>query len=266
MNTGLIFFRISKYLKYIFVSENRNGHGIHSPFVYDIVSRVFRNKTDPAIVYRIEKIRRRLMSDNRIIEFNDLGSGPADQRNKLRKVSAIARYSPVTKRYGRLLASMASEFGRPLIVEFGTSFGISTMYLASVCGDTEVITMEGSKAAVEIAVKNFEEAGLRNIRLIAGSFEDSIHEIVNQGISPGLIFIDGDHKKKPLLENFEKMAEISGNNTVIIIDDINYSREMEEAWNEIKQSGKVTLTLDVFRMGIVFFRQGLSHNNYIIRL
>lgn len=266
MNTGLIFFRIAKYLKYIFVSENKNGHGIHSPFAYDIVSRVFRNKTDPAVVYSIEKIRRRLMSDSRTIESGDLGAGSAGQRKKLRKVSEIARHSPVTEKYGRLLARMASEFGRTLIVEFGTSFGISTMYMASTCRETKVITMEGSRAAAEIAGKNFKEAGLKNIRLIEGSFEDSIAEITDTGITPGLIFIDGDHRKIPLLQNFEKMAEISDNNTVIIIDDINYSPEMEEAWNEIKQYRKVTLTIDIFRMGIVFFRKGIVHNNYIIRL
>ncbi len=266
MNTRLIFFRITKYLQYIYASENRNGHGIHSPFVYDIVSRVFRNKTDQASVYNIEKIRKRLMSDDRIIELKDPGAGSVYQRNKLRKVSEIARYSPVTEKYGRILAGMASEFGRPLIVEFGTSFGISTMYMASACGEAKVITMEGSSTKAEIAVKNFKEAGLKNIRLIEGLFEDSIPDIINLGIRPGLIFIDGDHRKIPLLENFEKMAEISDNNTVIIIDDINYSREMEEAWNEIKQFGKVTLTLDILRMGIVFFRKGIGHNNYIIRL
>jgi predicted O-methyltransferase YrrM len=264
MNTGLIFFRITKYLKYIFVSVNRNGHGIHSPFVYGIVSRVFRNKMDPAIVYSIEKVRGRLMRDTRIIDLKDLGAGSGSHRNSLRKVSEIARFSPVPEKYGRLLANLAAEFGSPLIIEFGTSFGISTMYMAASCGETPVITMEGSRAAAEIAVQNFKEVSLKNIRLITGSFEDCIPDIINQGIKPGLIFIDGNHSKKPLLENFEKMAGISDNNTVIIIDDITYSREMEEAWNEIKQYGKVTLTLDIFRMGIVFFRRGIGRKNYMI--
>ena len=82
MNTGLIFFRVAKYLKYIIVSENRKGHGIHSPFVFDLVTRVFRNKTDPAIVYSIEKIRKRLMRDKRIIDVKDLG-----QAQKVREIS-----------------------------------------------------------------------------------------------------------------------------------------------------------------------------------
>jgi predicted O-methyltransferase YrrM len=265
MNTGLIFFRIAKYVKYIFVSLNKKGHGIHSPFVFEVVNKVFRNKTDPALVYTVESIRKRLIRDKRIINVKDLGTGSDRHLNKLEKVSDIARYSAIPKKYGILLANMAAEFGRPMVVEFGTSFGISTMYMAASCGEAPVFSMEGCHAIAEIADMNFKEAGLKNIRLNVGSFEDLMPGIINQGIKPGLVFIDGNHRKKPLLDYFEKMAEISDNNTVIIIDDIAYSREMEEAWNEIKQYGSVSCTLDIFRMGIVFFRKGIGHHNYIIR-
>jgi len=265
MNTGLIFYRVTRYLKYLFVSVNRRGHGIHSPFVFDIVNRVFRNKTDPALVYSIEKIRERLIRDKRTIHVTDLGAGAEKSLNIMRKVSDIARTSAVSEKYGKLLANMAAEFGGPLVVEFGTSLGISTMYLASACGETSVFSMEGCQETAEIAGVNFKEAGLKNIRLEVGPFEESIPLIISQGIRPGLVFIDGNHRKKPLLDYFEKMAEISDNNSVIIIDDISYSREMEEAWNEIKQSGRVSLTIDIFRMGIVFFRKGVCRNDYIIR-
>jgi predicted O-methyltransferase YrrM len=265
MNTRLIFFRVSGYLKYIFVAKNRKGHGIHSPFVFDLVSRVFRNRTDPAVVYSIEKIRKREMSDKRVIDVRDFGTGSENKPNNFKKVSDIARHTAVPEKYGMLLANMAAEFGRQLIIEFGTSFGISTMYMAASCREALVLTMEGCPATAEIAGLNFKEAGLKNIILKVGPFADIIPEIISQGIRPGLVFIDGDHRKKPLLDYFEKMAEISDNNTVIIIDDINYSREMQEAWNEIQLSAKVSMTVDIFRMGIVFFREGIERKNYIIR-
>jgi predicted O-methyltransferase YrrM len=265
MNTGLIFFRVARFLKYVFVSLNRKGHGIHSPFVFDIVNRVFRNKTDISVVCNIEKLRARLINDGRVIEVTDLGAGTYKQTDNRKKVSDIAKYSAVPEKYGKLLANMAAEFGSPLVVEFGTSFGISTMYLAASCGETSVFSMEGCRAVAEIAEDNFREAGLKNIRLRVGPFEGSVPEIIESGISPGLVFIDGNHRKKPLLDYFKAMAEISDSNTVIIIDDINYSPEMNEAWNEIKLNGKVSLTIDIFRMGIVFFRGGIDRKHYIIR-
>jgi predicted O-methyltransferase YrrM len=180
-------------------------------------------------------------------------------------VSDIARYSAVPEKYGLLLASMAAEFGKTVILEFGTSFGISTMYMASRSGKALLYSMEGCPAIAEIAKSNFKEAGLNNIRLYVGSFSENLPGILSQLSSPGLIFIDGDHRKEPLLGYFEKLAEISDNNTVIIIDDIYYSREMEEAWIEIRQHERVSVTIDIYRMGIVFFRKGIGRNNYLVR-
>ena len=253
-----------KYLKYILLSRHGRGHGIHSPFVFDLVTRIFRNKTDPDIVFTIEKLRKRLISDHNLIEVNDMGSG-AGSHKKSRKVSDIALHSPVSKKYGLLLSNLASEFGSPVIIELGTSFGISTMYMAFSSSDTRVYTIEGCSASCEIASRNFSEAGLKNITVINGSFDDRLAEVLSADKKPGMVYIDGNHQKEAVLRYFTAVAEISESNSVIVIDDIYYSRGMEEAWDLIKQFEKVSLTIDIFRMGIVFFREGMSRNNYTIR-
>ena len=164
-----------------------------------------------------------------------------------------------------LLSNLAAEFGSPGIIEFGTSFGISTMYMASACPDTIIYTMEGSPAIAEIALQNFKSAGFSNVKILIGSFDDLLSRIAESGIKPGLVFIDGNHRRDAILKYFKSMVEISDNNTVVVIDDIYYSKGMEEAWNEIKQNENVSVTVDIFRMGIVFFRKGINHNDYIIR-
>jgi predicted O-methyltransferase YrrM len=261
----MIFFRIIKYLKYIILSRPRSGHGIHSPFVFDLITRVFRNKIDPDIVCSIEKVRKRMISDNRYLFVSDLGSGSEILKTNLRKVSDIARNSPVPKKYGVLLSNMAAEFGGSMIIEFGTSFGISTMYLASCCTGGSVYTMEGCTSISDIATDNFKKEGIENIEVFTGSFDKVLPLILNKNITPGLVFIDGNHRREPVIKYFSQIAEISDSKTVIIIDDINYSREMGEAWNEIKRFKNVSLTVDIYRMGIVFFREGINHNDYVIR-
>lgn len=261
----MIFIRATRYLKYLLLSRHRNGHGIHSPFVYDLITRVFGNKIDPAIVCTIETIREKMISDQRSIIMNDLGTGSEKLKTNLRKVSQIARNAPVPEKYGILLSKLAAEFGAPLIIEFGTSLGISTMYMASACHGAKVKTIEGSPSVAEIAVENFSEAGISNVEVITGSFEEVLPGIINDNIKPGLVFIDGNHRKEPVFRYFTQIAKFAGRKTVIIIDDINYSKEMEEAWEEIKKSDKVTVTVDIHRMGIVFFREGIAHNDYIIR-
>jgi predicted O-methyltransferase YrrM len=258
-------FTIHRYLKYLLFSRYRRGHGIHSPFVFELVSNVFRNKIDPDIVCSIERIRKKLISDPGLINVNDLGAGSKKMKTSQRKVSEIARYSAVSKKYGVFLSNMSKTFGKTDILEFGTSLGISTMYLAASCPEASVITMEGCKETSEIASRNFKEAGLTNIRLLYGSFDDLLRGIRSESVTPGLVFIDGNHRKESVMRYFSQVADMSDNNTVVIIDDINSSREMAEAWSEIKNHKDVTLSVDIFRMGMVFFRKGLNHFNYVVR-
>jgi predicted O-methyltransferase YrrM len=261
----MIFFRGIKYLKYILLSGHRKGHGIHSPFVFDLVSRVFRNKTDHNIVCTIEKIRNEMLRDFRSVTVKDLGAGSERLKSNERKVSEIARYSLVPEKYGVLLSNMAAVFGKSYILELGTSLGISTMYMASASLSAKVTTIEGSPATAEIAKEYFMKAKLKNIEVVTGSFHEVLPAILNSTYRPGLVFIDGDHRKESLKKYFSQIAELSDDNTVVIIDDIYNSVEMEEAWNEIKRDEKVSVTVDIFRMGVVFFRGGINHNNYVIR-
>jgi predicted O-methyltransferase YrrM len=220
---------------------------------------------DPSIALIVEQVRKKMISDKRSILVHDLGSRSELLRTKTRRVSEIARHSSVTRKYGRLLSSMAAEFGKPLIIELGTSLGVSAIYMAASCPESIVYTIEGCRATAEIATRNFIEAGLGNVKILEGSFDDLLPCLAVNCIKPGMVFIDGNHRKDALLKYFGCIAEFSGAGTVIIIDDINYSEEMAEAWSEIKLYHKVSVSIDLFRMGILFFREGINHNNYIIR-
>jgi predicted O-methyltransferase YrrM len=254
-----------KLINYLLFSGHGKGHGIHSPFVFNLISDIFRNKIDPAIVLTIENIRKKNLSDKRTINVLDLGAGSSRMKTNTRRVSEIARYSSVPPKYGILLSNMAAEFGKPEVVEFGTSMGISTMYLAAGCPEAVVYTMEGCPETAGIAQKNFSEAGLSNIKLLQGSFDELLADIKGRNIKPGLVFIDGNHREEPLVKYFREMADISDDKTVIIVDDIHTSSEMENAWGEIKKLNNVSFTVDIFRMGMVFFRKGMNHIDYIIR-
>lgn len=241
------------------------GHGIHSPFVFDLVSRLFRNKTDPDIVLLIENIRKNNKSDRRTIEVLDLGAGSVKMKRSRRKVSDIAVISAVPEKYCALLSNLAAEFGKPDIVDFGTSLGFSAMYMATGSTGSIIYTMEGCPEISEIAKENFRKARIDNIRQLTGSFEDLIPELRKKAVKPGLVFIDGNHRKEPVMDYFRKMTGMADKNSVIVIDDIHQSPQMEEAWAEIKKQKEVTFTIDIFRMGLVFFRQGMNHLNYVIR-
>lgn len=257
------FHHAMNYLKYLVFSGHRKGHGIHSPFIFDIVSGMFRNKNNKDVVFSIEKIRKKLISDNRIINVNDLGAGRDRKNSKSRKVSDIAKRSAVPRKYGILLSGLAAEFGSPSVIELGTSLGISAMYLASACPGV-VHTIEGCGECADIASANFKNAGM-DIELHKGSFEQLLPHLLDSGIKPGFVFIDGNHRKEAVLKYFSELLSVSDEKMVIAIDDIHSSKEMSDAWNEIRHYKNVSATIDIFRMGLVFFKKGITRNHYIIR-
>jgi predicted O-methyltransferase YrrM len=258
-------FTVIKYIEYSLFSQHKTGHGLHSPFVFNLVTKIFRNKTDKSIVCTVESLREKLLSDKREIEVDDYGSGSVMMKSKIRRVSDIARYSTVPEKYGILLANLAGEFGSPSILELGTSLGISTTYMALACPQTQVVTIEGSPEVSRIANINFSNSGIHNVSSVTGTFENSLPEVLLKVKQPGMVFIDGNHRKEPTIKYFYQIAEVSGENTIIIIDDINISKEMAEAWSCIKKHEKVSLTIDIFRMGMVFFRKGITRQDFIIR-
>lgn len=220
---------------------------------------------DDVIVCNIEKIRKKLLASSEKIFVNDPGAGSVILKNNMRKISEITRYSAIPKKYGILLCNMAKEFGSKGIIEFGTSFGISSLYLAASDENTTVHTIEGCDSVADVAESNFATEMGKNIMLHRGKFEDVFPLLIRDYGTPGLIFIDGDHKREHVLQYFSMISTSASQDTVLIIDDINYSPEMAEAWNEIKRSENVSVTVDLFRLGLVFFRKGIAKYNYTVR-
>jgi predicted O-methyltransferase YrrM len=255
----------AKYLQYLLFSSHGRGHGIHSPFVFDLVEKVFRNKTAPAVVLDIEQRRNTLISDKRVISVKDLGSGSKRIKGNLRKISDIARFSSVPSKYGRFLTNMAASFGDTGILELGTSLGISTMYLAAGQKDGRVHTIEGCPETLSVAKENFDHCGFTGIKSFSGSFDEMIPEFCRENIIPGIIFIDGDHRKESVMRYYEKVKEFTDDKSVVIFDDIHISAEMGEAWDLIKNDKKISISIDINRFGIVFFREGMTRTDYVIR-
>jgi predicted O-methyltransferase YrrM len=80
-----------------------------------------------------------------------------------------------------------------------------------------------------------------------------------------LAYIDGNHRKKPTLDYFYSILPYLENHSVIAIGDIHWSAGMEDAWSTIKSHPSVYVTVDLFYLGLVFFRKELSREHFIIK-
>lgn len=253
-----------KYLHYYFTSLNGKGHGIHSPFVFDFVMNVLNDKRNYYAYEQVEDMREELLRDTHVIEVEDLGAGSTVSKSKQRRICDIARYAAKPKKYGQLLFRIVNYYQPSSIIELGTSLGITTAYLATADTRVPVMTLEGAHAVAEEAGNNFAALGLQNIRVIEGNFDDTLPKVIDIVYNTGLVFLDGNHRKEPTLSYFHQLLEKANASSILIFDDIHWSEEMEQAWEIIKAHSSVTATIDLFFIGIVFFRTEFKEKQHFV--
>ena len=255
-----------KWFRYFIHASNSRGHGIHSPFIYELIREVLNDDRNYYAYGKIETVRSTLLRDRRMLTVDDFGAGSAQAGSVENRVSDIAAGSLSTKKFGRLLFRLADFYRARQIIELGSSLGISAAYLASANRESRVNTIEGSPSIAGIAAETFETLGLKNIILTTGKFEDRIGEILITNRGADLVFLDGNHRKKPVLSYFEQILEHKAASSLIIVHDIHWSREMEEAWSIIQKHPAVKMTVDIFSAGLVFFREEFQvRQHFVVR-
>ncbi|HEX8517778.1 MAG TPA: class I SAM-dependent methyltransferase [Bacteroidia bacterium] len=253
---------IFNYLKYKSLSSN--AHGIHSPFVFNLYNNVINNTKAYYSYDVIDGLRARLLKDTRILAVTDLGAGSGSGLKKNRKVADIAAISAKSRKYSRLLFRLADCFQPEVIIEIGTSLGLSTVHLAIASSKSRVYTVEGCPETRKVALENFEETGLKNISSLVGNFDQVLPGLLSEVPSADMVFFDGNHRKEATLNYFVQCLEKAGNESVFIFDDIYWSKEMTEAWETIRVHPKVTVSIDLFQMGIIFFRKEQAKEHFIL--
>ncbi|MCY7422425.1 MAG: class I SAM-dependent methyltransferase [Chitinophagaceae bacterium] len=244
----------SKYIRYFLFASNGKGHGVHSPFVFDFIKNVLNDKRQFYAYESVEGVRKQMITNDTVVTITDYGAGSTVSKSNERKVNSIARASLKPAKYGQLLFRIANYYKSKTIVELGTSLGVTTAYLASANPSGKVLTFEGADEVSNIASQNFEHLGLNNIEVIEGNFDNTLIGALQKLSSVDLAFVDGNHRKEPTLNYFYQLLEKANESSIFIFDDIHWSKTMEEAWDEIRHHASVTLSIDLFFIGLVFFR------------
>lgn len=228
---------------------------MHSPFVFDFIERVLNNKNHYQPPKAIEVLRRQLLRDKTVLEIRDLGAGSRTSASKRRTVQQVASTAVKPPRFGHFFYRLVKHFRPEVIVELGTSLGITTSYLAAAHPSARVITIEGSEAIYHTAMANFRQLGLQNIEALKGNFDAVLPSVLEELDVVDLAYVDGNHRYAPTMDYFAQLLKKTHNHSVLIFDDIHWSREMEEAWAAIREHPEVYCTVDLFFLGVVFFRK-----------
>ncbi len=242
-----------------------NRHGVHSPFVYDFLENVLYKDAKPPKFDELVNQRKKLFNDTRKIKITDLGAGSKINTSTSRLVKDVAKNSSKQPKYGRLFHRIVRFYKIGNVIELGTSLGLSTIYFACDNPKVNVTTLEGCPETLKIAQENFDFLAFSNIKTVLGDFKTTLPRVLHKEEVPELIFFDGNHQEQATLEYFHQALKTVSSTSIYIFDDIHWSTGMTNAWNKIKGHPQTVVTLDLFFVGIVFFDQRLTPQDFNIR-
>ena len=258
-----MFHIIRTFLKFIYASKNE--HGVHSPVVYSLVTKCFYDPKNYPAYSILKKYRTVLLQNKNAIEVTDFGAGSRVFKSNTRPIAKIAKTAGITQKRAELLFRIVQYFQPKSILEIGTSLGLATSALALGNPKANILTLEGCPNTAAIAQNQFEKFGFKNIASIVTEFSTYFNTLKGNHLTFDFIYFDGNHSKKATLDYFEAALPTITNDTVWIFDDIHWSTDMEEAWEVIKIHPKVSITIDTFQWGLVFFRKEQPKEHFVIR-
>ncbi|HVS91412.1 MAG TPA: class I SAM-dependent methyltransferase [Mucilaginibacter sp.] len=245
--------------------KGKTRHGTHSPFVYRLADEVIYDRDDKKVYREVENLRKQLLSDERMIDVTDLGAGSHVNNKRRKKIRDIAKNALKPPKLAQLIYRLAADWKPENIIELGTCLGTTTLYLHNAAPKATLYTLEGCPQTAKIAEEVFKRAGVTNIVQVIGNFDDTLLGIINALDKLDFVYIDGNHTKEATLRYFEWCLPKVYENTLLIFDDIYWSEGMKEAWAAIKTHPQVTVTIDLFWIGLVYFRKGQVKEDFLIR-
>jgi len=244
-----------------------NEHSVHSPFIFKLLMEGIYVKRNEPVFDKIELVRKQLLSDDREIEVLDLGAGSSfDGRLNKRSIADITRKFAKSPHHCRFLYRMTEQLQPKIMIELGTSLGISAMYQSAGNSNGKLYTLEGCPQTSSAARENFSKNNYNNINCITGNFDDTLPELLGELKSFDYAYIDGNHTREATLNYFQLLKKHMHQESVIIFDDIYWSEGMKLAWQQIKSDPDVTISIDFYQFGVVFFNKKYTRQAFKLRL
>lgn len=262
--------RILAFLRHRFTSWNTTGEGIHSPYLFYLVRFILRDENTFYSFREIERRRALMLCSEEELEVVDFGSaGSPEGKRVRRRVCDIAKTHLERPKVAQVLFRIVHFLGqnekRPLeIIELGTSLGITTAYLAMPSSKNRVMTLEGSEAVLQKAQSNWKALKLENIQWAQGNIDDTLYIYAREGLD--LAYVDANHTYEATKRYVDYLLPRMNEKGIIAIDDIHYSEEMERAWQEIQQDPRVTTSMDLYDLGLLFVDPHYLKRHYKIRI
>ncbi len=252
-----------KYLRYLKQSKTR--YRVHSPFVFSLIENVLRRQPPFYAFKKIEQWRDKLFEDKTELNVKEFGAGSRVSKSKL--VRDIAETAVSSQNQSEWLFGLANYFKAKTIVELGTSVGVSTAYLAAASKTSWVYTFEGNEELIEIATEGWQKLKIRNVEAVVGDIDIQLPKFLGAlKTKIDLVYLDANHTYEATINYFNQLKPFLDSDSMVIVDDIHWSEGMEKAWFELKNDEQVSISIDLFYKGLLFFRSDIEEEHFVLRI
>ncbi len=257
-----LLYRLYEFLKHYIVGGNE--HGLHSPFVYELYTNIIQDHEVP-YYEDLEQHYFELINDNHLINNKNPGAGTSLHGRQQLPIHRLARHSIKSLPWRKLICRLVEERKPKVVVELGTSFGITTAYLALTCPDAKIYTFEANPSLIELSKEFFAKAGITNIEIIEGDIDETLLPFLEKNPNIDVAYVDANHRFRPTVKYVERIMECVSWKGLIIVDDIYWSRQMTKAWRGLCDKKDVTVSIDLWQIGLLYFHTGQAKENFKLR-
>lgn len=220
---------IGSWIDYLL--KRKSKYKIHSPFVYDFMRKVLNDhgtNRDYDTIYRIA----RLLDKRKHISYN--------QRKQSRLLYRLVRY-----------------FEPESVVSFGKLSALNTSALALGHLQTKVYLEESDDF-----LETLNSMGIVNVSLIQPAEFDSEHF---KRLNTGFVFFSRDSFEEDTWDYLADCLSHKTSESVFVFEGIHHNRDLQDAWEEIKANEDVSVTFDLYCVGLVFFREGIEKQDFVLK-
>jgi len=251
------------FLKHRIKAKTR--HGIHSPFVFRLIDQVIYDFRAKTVYQDIEQLRVDLLPDERQISITEAGKASNFNQNKQRQISSVVKEVLKPARLDQLIHRLVADQKPGNIIELGACLGITTAYLAKAAPEARIFSIEKYSDTIAIARENLQKLNIRNVELLSGNVEELLPKLLKEIPELDFIVIGGNNSEEATLNYFKWCFPKMTEHSMMVFEDIYRSKEIKLAWNEIKSNPEVSVTIDMFWIGLVFFRKAQRKEDFKIR-
>lgn len=216
-------------LRLLYKIRHHRGHGIHSPFVFNLITKVIEEKTP---YYKYLDIQEYIENSPHLNE-------------------------KITK-YNKLGFRLSNYFNSKNILEIGSGEGLNTLYLTAPHQDLKCTCIETDLNKAKLANTIYSRWNRKidlytdsNISFIEGKYDCIYINLKNYTL----------FTKDSLLSLLKRTVSTE---TYVIINGIRTNKKSQMLWIDLDDIEGRTAKLDLFHIGILFFDKKLYKWNYQI--